>query len=209
MTTLKYPAARQGPALPKNGQLVGPQDCVTATEAALYLGVTFDQFRFAVYSFVKGFLRKGYMSSKTAWTTRERKGRGKGQRDERGHVIDVVGERNKLAWMPTPVQGTAQSKKALYLSADILRLDEMAYFKKRDLTMRASSVLHLALEQAAQAKSAADRIAATRAEAKATGVCYYKRCGLPVFPKSNLCPEHREQKRLRERGELKVAEQSP
>jgi len=94
-------------------------DRLTATEAVVLLGVTFDQFRYAVYSYVKG-----------SPVVKSNVGRGRGPRNEQGHPKESSSNRRKFEWMPTPIEGSYQSKKAIYKTSDILRLKAIGHFRK-------------------------------------------------------------------------------
>jgi len=85
---------------------------ISAMQAAGILGVTFTQWRMAIYRHVKGSLRHTSGS--------------------RGHVYRAPDSvpRTKLDWMPMPVEGTYQSREALYRLSDVQRLKQLGYFRK-------------------------------------------------------------------------------
>jgi len=94
-------------------------DTITGEQAHRVLGVSWDQFRVALWHH-----HKGYPVKKVAG------GRGIGERNERGHLKESTSERRKAGWMPTPIDGSPQSKKAIYKTADIIQLSTLNYFKK-------------------------------------------------------------------------------
>ena len=65
-------------------------ETVCAEQAYRMLGVTWDQFRVAIWAHTKGY------------PTKKAPGRGAGPRNERGHVQESKAERKKASWMPTP-----------------------------------------------------------------------------------------------------------
>jgi hypothetical protein len=87
-------------------------ETITAEQAHRVLGVGWDQFRVAIWHFAKGYPEKASGA--------------------RGMVKAAPADikRRKTAWMPLPIEGSYQSKKAIYKTSEIMQLDAMEYFKK-------------------------------------------------------------------------------